>query len=305
MKFNLKSLISFFFILFICLFVYRCKETVNKNVTGFKITDDLKNEISFDAYPKKVVSLAPNITETIYLLNADSLLTGVTKYCNYPSQAQSKTIVGGLLDPNYEIIASLNPDLIIMTVEGNSKLSYESLKKSNYKIFISNPRNLDGIIKMINDIGKILNKEKNAINILDKLNKSRDSIKTINNIKVKNDCIILISLTPLITVNSSTYINEIIELSGFKNIYAEEKLPYPQINREDLVLKNPEYIILPVSSDSNIKNKSIFFVNDNLSGLDAVRKRKIIFVDEDIVMRPGPRIFEAIYGIINQFARLQ
>jgi iron complex transport system substrate-binding protein len=285
------------------LFFIGCNNNIKNSPVLFSVTDDLNNKIDFNDYPRKIISLAPNITETIFLLGADSLLIGVTKYCDFPEQAKHKTIVGGILDPDYELISKLQPDLIFMTVEGNSKFNYESLKKYGFRIFMTNPRNIEGIIKMICDIGLMCNKKDTTAYIVKNFKLLTDTL--INNVQNKSlvNGVILVSLVPLITVNKTTYINEVLKLSCINNIYQNEPIAYPQINSEDLILKNPEYIIYPCNKNESIKN--IYeIIKEKLPSLDAVKKNNIIYVDEDLILRPGPRIFEAVHSIQFKLLKL-
>ncbi|MEO8210739.1 MAG: helical backbone metal receptor, partial [bacterium] len=86
----------------------------------FQITDDAGIEVTFDSLPKRIISLAPNITEALFEITADSLVVGVTDLCDYPAAAKTKTKTGSYLSPDYEVMTLLNPDLIIMNVENIS-----------------------------------------------------------------------------------------------------------------------------------------------------------------------------------------
>ena len=267
-------------------------EISNDSIT---IKDDLGNEISLDTLPKRIISLAPNITEALYAIEADSLIVGVTNYCDYPADSKNKKKVGGMIDPNYEIITSLKPDLILLTVEGNAKQSYVALKNLGLIVFVTNPRNVNGIIKMINDLGIITGKEKVANEISNKIKKDKIYFEELNRSSVDKKCLLLISVNPLMTANHNTFINEIVELSGFDNLYRNEAIEYPMISYEDVTEKDPEYIIFPTdTSDVKGYKKYKEEISDNLNSTKAVKENKVIFVDENILFRPGPRVINAV-----------
>jgi len=283
----------FFLLILISLFLHSCKSD-KKEFSAFTISDDIGNEFSFDSVPKRIVSLAPSITESLFAIGASENVIAVTDYCNYPQETNSKIRVGGIIDPNIEVIASIKPDLIFTTVEGNSKSAYQSLINLGYKVFVVNPRNTDGILKMLSDFGKITDKEMNAKKLIGKIDSTRNNYKKIQSDKGnKPKAIVLVSLNPMITVNSSTYINEIISLSGYNNIFADESLPYPVINGESVLLRNPEYIIL-ISELADSSNEYLKTLNKNFEGTDAIRNDKIIIINSDILSRPGPRVTKAI-----------
>jgi iron complex transport system substrate-binding protein len=293
--------IYFFILLFFSLINYSCKNNTQEHSNYFAIKDDLNNEISFTETPKKIISLAPNITETIYSIEADSLLAGVTNYCDYPPEAKSKIKIGGMIDPDIEVIMSVNPDLILLTVEGNSKNTYQSLTNLGFKVFAFNPRNFDGICKMIDDLGRITNKLNNSQNVIKKLISNRDSIKAITNTLTIKTCFIIISIIPLITVNKTTFVNEIAEFAGFKNIYADENNPYPEISFEDLILKKPDYFIFPANlNNKNFIKNATNLLKEKLLLSDIMIDNKLIFIDENAFMRPGPRFFNSVFEILNK-----
>lgn len=278
-----------------------CNVRKEKTSAKYDITDDLGNKINIEIPSKRIVSLAPNITECIYAIGADSFLVGVTNYCDYPPQTSSKTKIGGIIDPNYEIISALNPSLIIMTVEGNSKPTYQALKNLGVNVFVSNPRSTDGITKTINDIGKICGKEEEAGKLVNKLILERDSLKNLTSKVIPRSCLIAISVNPLISANKTTYINEILELSGLFNIYKEEKLDYPQISYEDVIKKNPEIILFPADTSEKKVNDSFFDeLTKKLNTTKAIKENKIFMIDADVLYRPGPRVIEAVRLVISK-----
>ena len=84
---------------------------------GKTVTDQLNRQVTVPDDPKRVVALAPSITETLFALGLGEKVTGVTRFCTYPPEVQLVTKVGGFLDPNYEVIASLKPDLVVLLPE--------------------------------------------------------------------------------------------------------------------------------------------------------------------------------------------
>lgn len=267
-----------------------------------KIKDDSGAEITFEKYPERIISLAPNITETIFALHADGRLAGVTKYCNYPPEAQQKKIIGGMIDPDIEIITSLKPDLIIETTEGNSKASYQALVNAGFKVFMLNPQDINGITRMIKSIGEITNTMPRAIELSDSITNAKIIFE--NNLKNSKPAavLVLLSINPLITCNSTTYINQVVELSGFENIYKNEPLPYPNISIEDVNLKNPGYIII-TSDIADAGGNYLNFLKRNFSGTKAVLNGNIIVANADLLSRPGPRIIQAVNDLINKKKR--
>jgi iron complex transport system substrate-binding protein len=259
------------------------------------IKDDAGNVFSIDSVPKRIISLAPNITETIFELKADDLLVGVTDYCDYPPDAKKKEKVGSLLDPNIEKIATLKPDLILMTTEGNSKFTYLSLKSNGYKVFVTNPNDINGICRMIKNIGTVLGKKESGNQLSEKITDSRRyyEVEKLNAKPVS--CFMIISLNPLITINKFTYISELMNLAGLENIYGDELIEFPNVNYEDVLLKNPQCIyFLCDTNNTEMKNQTYIEIMSRLSVTEACKKNKVFGIDENVLSRPGPRVTDGI-----------
>jgi iron complex transport system substrate-binding protein len=254
------------------------------------IQDDLGNSFLFKEIPGKVVSLAPSITESIYFIKADTCLVGVTKYCDYPEQTRSKVIVGGMLDPNFEIITKLNPDLIFLTIEGNSQVTYKSLIDLGFKVFVLNPRSVDGVVSTLKKLNQIFNTsagENIVNNFQSEINKyvQKSSVKSFAG---------FLSMKPLISFNGTTFLSDVFSKSGFINIYKDEKLDYPSVMEEDLFIKDPEYLFVFADTTQNSRKIVKDEIEYKFGKLKSVLKKKYFILDESIFTRPGPRILKSL-----------
>ncbi|MEI7811598.1 MAG: cobalamin-binding protein [Ignavibacteria bacterium] len=262
------------------------------------VTDDLNEKISFSKTPQRVISLAPNLTEMIYALAAGNKLVGNTLYCNYPSEAKSVTKTGDMITLDYERILALKPDLILITVEGNAKDSYKRLRDLDLKVFVSNPRDFSGIKKTFSDLGSIFRMKTVSDSIIkgwdDRYNKI---ITEIHGYK-KGKGMFLVALSPVMIAGKNTFINELITSAGIENIASDSKLNYPIFNREEILKRNPDYIITTDES-KDIKDKLLKNYPEWRT-LNAVRNDKIITGDPDLFLRPGPRFISAVEYLFNK-----
>lgn len=262
-----------------------------------KITlkDDLGIEVKFDTLPKRIISMAPNITEGLYAIGAQDYIVGVTEFCDYPPEAKLETKVGGYDNANYEMVAALKPDVVLITVESTNRPMYQALKNLGIKMFVLNAKNVDGVAAMMKTLGKITGKEKEALAISSRLVTERDSIKTVNASGKKSNCLVIIGTNPIMTASRTSYINEIMELSGLQNIYADSPMDYPTISYEDITVKNPASILLPYDTVKVEKLKvELDDVKQHLSSTEAIKKDNFIVVDNNVVFRPGPRVMDAV-----------
>lgn len=267
-----------------------CSDKKKDHSAGTVITDDLNEKHNLTKTPERVISLAPNITEMIYALGVDKNLIANTLYCNYPPEANNKTKVGNLITIDFETILSLKPDLIFITVEGNVKESYNKLKSLGLKVFVSNPRNYEGIKKTFRDMGHIFNDTLRAENKINEWElKYKQILSAKENYPVKR-AMFMVSSNPIMLAGKNTFINELITSGGLINIAADSPLNYPMYSREEILKRDPEYILITVEEDSKLLVK----MYPEWKSLSAIKNKNVMIVNADLFMRPGPRFTDAL-----------
>lgn len=178
----------------------------------------------------KIISLVPSITETLFDfgLTADEVI-GRTKFCIHPLDlVKNVEIIGGTKNLNIEKINSLQPDLIIANKEENEKLQVEELMK-DFKVWVTDIDTLEDNQDFISELGSLLDKEILAQDFNQKINSVFNDIKVSSPKKIAY----LIWKNPYMTVGSDTFINEVLQKSGFENLFKNRKR-YPEISVEEL-----------------------------------------------------------------------
>lgn len=279
----------FLLIVIVLIFFQSCHKKSDKS-GSIVFIDDLGNKVELNHYPERVISTAPNLTEVIFSIGAGELLVGRTQFCNYPPEVEQIQVIGDMLRINYEKIVELKPDLIFLTVEGNTKESYDKLKTLGLNVYVTNPRDLKGIIHSIKTISEILNKKQNGDSLIQQINFKLNEIKKKN--FDRKSAIFVVSLYPLIIAGRNTFINEILEMVNLFNIAPESISNYPVLSREEVIIKNPDFIIL--SESKNLSEEYLLKIFPEWKGLSAMKKNQIIFVEPDLFFRPGPRVIQAI-----------
>lgn len=261
------------------------------NASGqITLRDDLGRELRLQAPAQRVVSLAPSITETVCAVGAIRQLAGITDYCNYPDEVQSKQSVGGVVNPNIEVIVSMEPDLVLVTPEGNVKDSFSLLEQVGIPVFVTNPRTLEGIRKSITDIGILTGHETAAESLVAAMNAEEVALHRSN--RDRRRVMVVVALQPLIVAGSGTFLAEMISLAGGNNIAAGSPLSYPSFSREEVVAADPEVIIL--SSGLGRDLPGLF---PEWKEVTALQQNAVCTIDADVLSRPGPRVLEGIRAI--------
>lgn len=248
-------------------------------------TDQTGYEFELKKKPVNIVSLVPSQTELLFDLGLDKEVVGITKFCIHPTQwKREKTIVGGTKKIRMEKIELLHPDFIIANKEENTKEEIEYLRQ-HYPVYTSDINNLEDALKMISDVGIIIDKKEAANSIIEEIRKSFETLRSLpkttedlqhekNDTKSKNDKIIrrdeklkvayLIWRNPYMAAGSDTFIHSMIEACGWKN--ALENFPrYPEVQLNSELLKSSK--IQDVQSNLQIIESSS---NPDLSNADII-----------------------------------
>ena len=286
-----------YFLFTLLLIVVSCANHQQEKQKSFTVKDDLGNSISFNTTPQRIITLAPNLTEMIFDLRLENELVGNTRYCDYPEAARQVEKVGDMLTFNFEKIVTLKPDIVFITVEGNTKETYDKFRELGIKIFVSNPRTFTGIKKTYLDLGKIFGVEEKAKRIV----AGWDSLVTNISRESKNypeaSAMFLIDTKPVMLAGKNTFINEYLEICRLKNIAADSPLNYPMFSREEILRRNPDYIIYPASNNEDFS--SVIKIYPEWKNLKAVKNHHVLFVDRNLFTRPGPRFVQAVGILFN------
>ncbi len=286
------KLTGLLFTLLIIILLVSCKQDVPENeISNNFITDDLGNKIDLQNTPSRIISLAPNLTEFIYELGLEDKLIGNTLYCNYPDEANDITKVGDLLTIDLEKIVTLKPDIIFITVEGNTKDNYNKLIELGLTVFVSNPRDFRGIRKTTRDIAKIFGRDAAAESKIDMWQKRIDHVSEKCKDKPSAKTMFLVSLNPIMLAAKNTFVNGFLEVCNLENVTGDVEINYPFFNREDILERNPEIIIH--TQENILSIEDVIKTYPEWSSLDAVKNERIYYVDPDLFHRPGPRYADA------------
>jgi len=290
MGLNLKN---FLIVFLITIVIVSCKEKESAYKEKI-IKDESGNEIHLNSKPLRIISAAPNITEIIYAIDAQNMLVGRTAFCNYPESVKNIPVIGDMLNLNFEKIIELKPDLIFMTVEGNTKETFDKLKTLGVEVYVVNPRDINGILNSIKNIAEVLDKKDTARALIDLLQKRIDKIHK-HNLKFET-AMFVISFVPLMIAGENTFINDILKHANLKNISPSTISSYPIISREEVLKKNPDWIFIP----SSYSMEEILEYYPEWKNLSAIKKGKIVFVEPDLFFRPGPRFIDALEFLVEK-----
>lgn len=248
------------------------------------------------AFPLRIISSAPSITETLFLLGGQDQVVAVTKYCDFPAEAKTKPKIGGLYDFNGEAILLMKPDLVL-TQKNNIELK-SFLSRHHIDFHDYDNESIEGIYVMIRDIGKLLGKTKQAdhyirktqskwnnVTLMTGKNRSHPPVKVL---VIVEQIVRRETLESAFILGQDHFYSEMLDALGMKNVYSGKKR-YPLIGREAIQSLKPDAIIVLEAGK-----------REWYKHFQAGKLQKVFFMTNDVMKRPGPRFIE----ILNAFAAL-
>ena len=261
-------------------------------------SDDLGRKVAIAPFPKRIVSMAPGITEILYALGLDGEIAGVTLFCTYPEAARKKPKIGGFTNISVETILSLNPDLVVGTADGNRKETVVQLEGLGVPIYVTNPKRLEGILAMVDALGRITGKDKEAEKLTLTLKNRVRTLSSLVSRQKKRSVFFQVGFEPIITVGRDTLHNQLITLAGGVNIAGGEKIMYPRYSIEGVVARQPEVIVLsPMKYEADITK--LWNQWKKWQTIPAVRDNRLHIIDTDLIDRSSYRIVDGLEEMVK------
>src|SRR3990167_751982 len=249
------------------------------------VVDDAGQTIKLEQPAKRIISLAPDITETLFAIGGGAKMIGVMNGSDYPPAARKITRVGSYSGLDLEKMITLHPDLIVTWSHYFSR-QLNVLKKLSIPIYVSEPHRLQDIPRTMRNLGCLMGTEKIANET------ANDFIRQLNHLQKTYSNTRLVSVFfqlgnySLMTINKKSWINEVISLCSGKNIFAEVSMLTPSVSLESVLSANPEVII----NDSG--NETWKARWQNWHEIKAVREQHLFTLSPDLIDRAGPRLLQ-------------
>jgi cobalamin transport system substrate-binding protein len=264
-----------------------------------EVTDEAGRTVRVPQPVNRIVSLAPSLTETVYALGLQDRLVGDTDYCDYPADAQKKTKVGGGISPSLEVIASLHPDLVLVTKSFNRLETVHALDNLGISSYATDPHTLEEIIASAKKLSDVLGvPEAGASVAADMQHHLADLQKRLGALPPKR-VLFVVWTQPLISVGKDTFIADALRHAGAVSIVDAEQ-DWPQVSLEEVARLQPDFLIFSAShSDAVSPAVDALAALPGWNIVEAVSNRRIAVISE-AVNRPAPRIVSAVEDLARQ-----
>lgn len=256
---------------------------------------------------RRIVSLSPSTTETLFALGLGDRVIGVTRFCNYPPEARGRRRVGGYLDPNYEVIASLAPDLVILLPEqARARRFLDELGLSHITVDNKTVRDILGTIERI---GTACGVDGAARALVDSIECRMTLIREMTCALPRPRVLVAVertveagTLREVYVAGKGTHYDELLHAAGGVNAYDGRHIDYPMLTAEGIIQCNPEIIIdiRPILEADSSRIERAVREWETVSAVDAVRRGRVHVLRGDCAVIPGPRFIE----FLGELARI-
>jgi iron complex transport system substrate-binding protein len=248
--------------------------------------------------PRRIVSLAPSMTEIVFALGLGENIVAVTTFCDYPEEAKKKPKIGGMSNPSLEAVVSLKPDIVVMTTDGNPKEFEERLRSLKIHTYVSRARRLAELPQDIRELGRELGVRGRADALADTIAAGIKRLSVgsqssdVHGPSSRKKVLFIVWPEPLIVAGPGTVIDDAVTMLQYENIAATAKTAYPKYSIEEVIRQAPEVLFIGKASGMDMQAVSQGILK-RLASVPAVKNGKVCFMG-DSLYRLGPRVIKGI-----------
>jgi iron complex transport system substrate-binding protein len=267
------------------------------NIAPRTFVDDLDRKLYLAKPPKRIVSLAPSITEILFGIGLDDEIVGVTDFCNYPPAALTKPKIA-YSQPNLESLVALEPQLVLAPPSFLRADLLAKLEQLKIPTFVLESKTVEDIFGHIQLLGRMVGRAQEANAFTAALRKQVANLTKKVEGRPRPTILYVLNSEPLITVGPGSFIHHLIELAGGRNAAERANAPYPRLTMEEVLTQNPDILLFPIGEYEGIPQAE----QDRWKRwetLRAVQEGKLFQVQSDLLNRPGPRVIEGLRHLVK------
>ena len=256
-----------------------------------QLRDDFGNPVTIGVAPARIVSLSPATTEILFTIGGGSRLVGRSKYDLWPDSARLVQDLGDGMGPNVEAVLGVKPDLVVLYASQDNRAAADRFRAAGVTTLSLRQDRIADFRRATALLGAIIHDTTRARTVIDSVQRTLDSVRRATSGVAAPKIFWHIWDSPLITIGSGSFMNELVEIAGAKNVYADINGASGQISLEDVARRDPDFILAGPDGARQIRSDSRWQI------VRAARDGKIVVVDTGLVARPSVRLGEAAVSL--------
>jgi iron complex transport system substrate-binding protein len=265
---------------------------------GRAVTDETHRHMTIPANVRRIVSLAPNLTEIVYSLGAGDRLVGDTTDCDTPAEAKQKPHVGGSQRPSLEAVVALRPDLVLASGSINSAQTADALLKAGVPVYTTYPKTVRDMLRSIGEISDLIGAKTQGDALEASLEARLGALEARLADRPPAHVLFLLGLDPAYSIGTNTFIADGLRWAGAESILVTDQ-NYPQPAFEEVLRIQPDYIVLAADHDGMGVDAAELRSRADWKDLMAVKTGRVVTVS-DAIERPAPGMVDAIEQLARE-----
>jgi len=266
-----------------------------------EVIDETGRHVAVPVDVRRIVTLAPNLTEIIYALGAQNRLAGVSNYSDYPAAAKSKPRIGMPMNPNLEAIVAARPDIVLVAAVNRYETADE-LARLGIAVYGTDPHTVEGTLASIEHIGDVIGASTQAESLVANLRQRLGALKSKLAGVPPARVLFVVWQDPLTSLGAHTFIADALRFADARSV-VEAKQDWPQISLEEVVRLNPDYLVFASGhfGDASSRAQRLAELRSEAGWreLDAVREGHVAVISDEVDL-PAPGLVDAIEQLARQ-----
>jgi iron complex transport system substrate-binding protein len=268
-----------------------CRPSEHAVRSSAELRDDYGTRVAIGKPPERIVSLNPTTTEILFAIGAGKRLVGRSQYDTFPDSATLVPSLGPALRPSVETIIDAKPDLVILYASEDNRPVFDRLRQANIPTVAFKLDSIEQFRRDTRLLGRLTGDSARAAMVVDSVSATLERVRRATASLPRPSVFIPTWYKPLIAIGGGSFMSELLDIAGAKNIYAASNTPSVTVTLEDVVAKNPDVILIGSTKDSTVQT------TESWRTIRAVRENHVKVVDFDLVSRPSVQLGAAAVSL--------
>ena len=271
--------------------VVRAAATAGSNASTIVGRDDFGGTVALAPIPQRVVSLNPTTTELIFALGGEARLVGRSRWDEWPAAAKQIPALGDAIHPSIERVLAARPDLVVLYATPDNRPAYDRLRAAGIRAVALRIDHIAQFESAARLLGRMLGSATAGETVADSVAATLDRVRSATRDLPRPSVVWPVSASPPIVIGGGSYMSELLDIAGARNVYGTMRAPSPVVSIEDVVARNPDFVIR--GGDDNPSSAW----STTWSVVPAVAAGRVVRVSTDLVSRPSVHLGQAAVAL--------
>lgn len=259
------------------------------------VIDQTGRRVRLPGTIKRIVTLAPSLTEMVFFLGQGRKLVAATQFSTFPVAARKLPRVGSYIRINVEAVAMLKPDLVLGLAEVNPDNILDQMTRLGLPVFRIRLRTMTDILLTMRRLGRLIGAGPSASARVDRLAERVARVRRMVRGRRRVKVFVEIDNRPLVTVGPGTFTARLIALAGGRNAFGHQRFSYPRLSTEQVILARPEVIVILCHNRRRCAARVHFW--QRWRSIPAVKQGRIHVLNTDLLVRPSQRLVDGLENL--------